>query len=234
MFTIISVPQTEWDENGGSNALALFGLAGAIIGAIYAGVYALLGLFGINPLIIAPIIAFLPSILSGFLHLDGFMDVSDAVLSHRSREERLKILKDAHCGSFAVVMLVILSSVLLFASCSVVKENVSPIAIAMIPIVSRSAAAIALLSLPPLEGSSLGTYFTKNKKPRHTVISALILAVSMILAAVFGGVGCAVAGFIVYSLSLLSVYHSLRGINGDVTGFLVCVTEAAMLAGCVL
>lgn len=38
---------------------------------------------------------------TGFLHLDGLLDSADALLVPRSPEERLRILKDVHLGSFA-------------------------------------------------------------------------------------------------------------------------------------
>lgn len=47
-------------------------------------------------------------IITGMLHLDGFMDVCDAILSRRSKEEKLRILKDSATGAFAVIPLVIL------------------------------------------------------------------------------------------------------------------------------
>ncbi|MDW8358911.1 adenosylcobinamide-GDP ribazoletransferase [Thermus sp.] len=39
--------------------------------------------------------------LTGFLHLDGLLDAADALLGTRTREERLRILKDPHLGAFA-------------------------------------------------------------------------------------------------------------------------------------
>mgnify|MGYP003392776405 FL=1 len=49
-----------------------------------------------------------PYLVTGFLHLDGFMDVTDAVKSWRDLERRREILKDSHVGSFAVINLVLL------------------------------------------------------------------------------------------------------------------------------
>lgn len=39
--------------------------------------------------------------LTGFLHLDGLLDVADALLGARPKEERIRILKDPHLGAFA-------------------------------------------------------------------------------------------------------------------------------------
>lgn len=40
-------------------------------------------------------------LLTGMLHLDGLLDLSDALFSPRPPEERRRILKDVHLGSFA-------------------------------------------------------------------------------------------------------------------------------------
>ena len=49
----------------------------------------------------------LPILLTGGIHLDGFMDTSDALASYGDREKKLAILKDSHTGAFAVLGLCI-------------------------------------------------------------------------------------------------------------------------------
>ncbi|MEK8127016.1 adenosylcobinamide-GDP ribazoletransferase [Paenibacillus filicis] len=46
--------------------------------------------------------------LSGALHLDGLMDTADGVLSHRSRERMLEIMKDSRVGAMGVIVCVLL------------------------------------------------------------------------------------------------------------------------------
>jgi adenosylcobinamide-GDP ribazoletransferase len=41
--------------------------------------------------------------LTGALHLDGLMDTADGLLSHRSRERMLEIMKDSRVGAMGVV-----------------------------------------------------------------------------------------------------------------------------------
>ncbi|SDC00807.1 cobalamin-5'-phosphate synthase [Paenibacillus sp. UNCCL117] len=45
--------------------------------------------------------------LSGALHLDGLMDTADGVLSHRSRERMLEIMKDSRVGAMGVIVCVL-------------------------------------------------------------------------------------------------------------------------------
>lgn len=58
----------------------------------------------------AVLLAAAPWLVTGFLHLDGYMDVCDALLSRRDLTTRQKILKDSHCGAFAVICMVLLAA----------------------------------------------------------------------------------------------------------------------------
>ncbi|OGW82816.1 MAG: cobalamin 5'-phosphate synthase [Omnitrophica bacterium GWA2_52_8] len=56
----------------------------------------------------ALVLVFLPLILSGGLHADGFADFCDGFFGGRSREETLQIMKDPHLGAWGVLGLVFL------------------------------------------------------------------------------------------------------------------------------
>jgi adenosylcobinamide-GDP ribazoletransferase len=43
-----------------------------------------------------------PIIITGGIHMDGFLDTQDALSSYQPRERRLEILKDSHAGAFAI------------------------------------------------------------------------------------------------------------------------------------
>ena len=44
-----------------------------------------------------------PIIITGGIHMDGFLDTQDALGSYQPRERRLEILKDSHAGAFAII-----------------------------------------------------------------------------------------------------------------------------------
>ncbi|MCZ4151790.1 adenosylcobinamide-GDP ribazoletransferase, partial [Escherichia coli] len=46
--------------------------------------------------------------LTGGLHLDGWMDTADGLLSYRSRERMLEIMKDSRVGAMGVIACVLL------------------------------------------------------------------------------------------------------------------------------
>lgn len=90
-----------------ARSILYFPLAGAFIGACLA----------VASWLLAPYIPVWPSAvlilalwtaLSGGLHLDGWMDTADGVLSHRSRERMLEIMKDSRVGAMGVLAAVLL------------------------------------------------------------------------------------------------------------------------------
>lgn len=57
---------------------------------------------------VALIILTVPIFITGGLHLDGWMDMSDALFSYRDKEKRLEIMSDPRTGSFAVLSVLFL------------------------------------------------------------------------------------------------------------------------------
>lgn len=49
----------------------------------------------------------IPFLVTGGIHMDGFMDTMDAVHSYGDRTKKLEILKDPHLGAFAVICAVV-------------------------------------------------------------------------------------------------------------------------------
>ncbi|MFR0733457.1 MAG: adenosylcobinamide-GDP ribazoletransferase [Oscillospiraceae bacterium] len=75
----------------------------AVVGGLWALAAWGLGYLSCPGPVRALVLAEVPWLATGFLHLDGYMDVCDAVLSRRDLATRQKILKDLHCGAFAVI-----------------------------------------------------------------------------------------------------------------------------------
>ena len=78
----------------------------------------------------------MPFFATGFIHLDGFMDVTDAVGSCRDLAKRREILKDSHVGSFAVIGVVLLI-LCQFAFCVSFNQKTDIRVLIVIPVVSR-------------------------------------------------------------------------------------------------
>lgn len=76
------------------------------------------------------------------------MDVCDAVLSGRTCPPAGAFSKDSHCGAFAVICLVLLA--LGQWSLFLAAEDVSWLALLLIPAATRACAGLAVLGLRPM------------------------------------------------------------------------------------
>lgn len=237
MFSVLPMPAGVWDDSLRRSMLRCFPLLGAVLGAIYALI--IWGLRAILPgsMLAAAIIAALPVLLSGAIHLDGYMDVADAVLSRRSREERLKILKDPHCGAFAVTAAAMLFIFMLAGAYEAFSSPAAIVSFAFIPAVSRACALIAVSTVKPLEHSQ----YSAPKKSGADAVCGLIWLLAILcgaaayaayaptLLAGFGALIACGATIFGYCAALLWAGRSLGGISGDVSGFALTVGEAAGL-----
>ncbi|MBR6006218.1 MAG: adenosylcobinamide-GDP ribazoletransferase [Clostridia bacterium] len=108
MFLAIPNPFPKWDEAARERMLVCLPFVGVIVGGVWALAAWITGLIALPRAVAALLLAALPWLLTGFIHLDGFSDVCDAMLSRRDLPERQRILKDPHCGAFGVICLVLL------------------------------------------------------------------------------------------------------------------------------
>ena len=227
MFCSIPVPQV-WDEKAKDKMLLFLPIVGLEIGAIWAGIAWLCRLLNLPTMITTLVLSAYPYIVTGFLHLDGYMDVTDAVKSWRDLEKRREILKDSHVGSFAVIGLVLLmiSQFAFFAS---TPADANYLILIFIPAVSRCCSSLAVTGLKSMSTSQ----YADQKKPRSHMV-ALIIILCVFLAAGFlicGKYGLVLAGCLVgYGLALLRAYRSLDGMNGDISGYCLTIGELCAVA----
>ncbi|MCL2834454.1 MAG: adenosylcobinamide-GDP ribazoletransferase [Treponema sp.] len=237
MFCAIPLPAHIWDETCVNQVLVCFPLIGAIIGGLWLAAAKLL-LFGkINLVLASAVTAVFPFIASGFLHLDGYMDTSDAVLSRRTHEEKLRILKDPHTGSFAVIMLAVLFTLQFACAYGVTEKNSRLLLLITIPVISRCCSSISILCLKTLAQSGYANMFKKNTGTAQILPIIIFFAAGILLSFLFAGVygliaaAAVIAGF--YA-AMGYAYSDLKGVSGDLTGFALVIAECCGLAAMAL
>ncbi|MBP3479810.1 MAG: adenosylcobinamide-GDP ribazoletransferase [Oscillospiraceae bacterium] len=227
MFCAIPAPQI-WDEKAKDKMLLFLPIVGLEIGALWAALAWLCRLLNLPALVAGLVLCAYPFLITGFIHLDGFMDVTDAVKSWRDLERRREILKDSHVGSFAVIGIALLM-LAQFAFFSSAPAEANSLILIFIPAVSRCCSSLAVTGLKPMSTSQ----YAGQKKPKSHIVAlsimlCIFLAAGFLLCAKYGFalVGC-LAG---YGLALLRAYRSLDGMNGDIAGFALTVSELCAVA----
>lgn len=115
-FTAIPIPlQLPMDNKHLNGAIKTFPLLGIIQGVIYALIfYLLLMISPFSPLAAAIFLWVTLIVVTGGIHLDGWMDASDAYFSYGDRQKRLEVMKDPRVGAFGVLSVILLLSTKLF------------------------------------------------------------------------------------------------------------------------
>ncbi len=248
MFSSIPCPYRPWNERARHLMLVFLPLVGLVIGLIWYGIYLLMDLINIPLQLQTAVLMLYPYLITGFIHLDGFMDTSDAILSRRPLEDKLRILKDPHTGAFAVISVAILF-IISYASMSSAMEQVNfkqalgivegdpMLALILIPVISRCCSSLAVLAGKPLAHSQYNGE-RSAKKPVAEVIAVSLIGLAAILAALAMGTGLflrqgtytmlfALAGAVAaYLISMLGAVRQLKGVSGDLAGYALTIGEA--------
>ncbi|MBE6899197.1 MAG: adenosylcobinamide-GDP ribazoletransferase [Ruminococcaceae bacterium] len=222
MFCAIPTPFSHvWEDSVRSLMLVVFPFVGTVIGGIWALAAILLDKMNCPQMFGAALLALLPYLLTGGIHLDGYMDCCDAIFSRRPLEKKREILKDSHVGSFAVVGLAILMifSFAAFASADGSENMLSLIFICML---SRACSAIGVSTLRPMGHSEYAGNFQQGISKGNITAISVILVVSFALAYLICGneglVSC-FATVVGYVICTAYAFKNLDGFSGDVTGF---------------
>ena len=240
------------DPRAISNSRAFFPLTGLLLGVLL--VLVELGAARVFPVYLtaAVLLAVLVAATRG-LHLDGLMDICDALFGGASRERRLEIMKDPRVGAFGVVggvTILLLKYSALLALLDPVFRGGSPpesmvflgmvgqqpgklLALLLFPLLSRWAMVVLLGAFPYARAEGLGAPFHQGGARIATLAAALTaLAVSVVLGG-FGGLGL-LLGVTALALALGWVMNrALGGLTGDCYGATNELSEVAVLAAAV-
>ncbi len=231
MFTAIPVPGKVWDEEARPLMTLFLPVVGALVGGLWTLLAVLLRLWEPPRLLAGAALCAFPFLVTGGIHFDGYLDVTDAVKSWRDVEERRRILKDPHVGSFAVLAGVLLT-VAQFALLASVKEEANLFALLLISTVSRTAAGLAVTVLRPMAVSEYAGAYRRGVKKGHAVTLAVLLALELatgfMLLGKYGFAGVAVV--LGYGHHVWRAYRALDGFSGDASGYALTFAEACGIA----
>jgi len=227
MFSVIPAPRA-WNDESRNMMLPMLPVIGAIIGLLWYG-FSVLLIWLSPPLMLAAALIFLfPLLMSGFLHLDGLMDTSDAIFSQAELDKKRAILKDPHAGAFAVISACVYFLLGFAAAYAALTGRAGFVALAFVPALTRCVAGIAALNAKLIWESGFVASFRKDTGRGHTAAVVIIGGLCFTAGVFFGGFDALIVmGAAVFASSLLGFYsvRQLRGISGDLCGFIIAGGE---------
>lgn len=240
MYSRIPMPRMDWTEERMRYALCFFPLIGAVIGAVEIATFALCEILGAGVLFRTCLLTAVPLLITGGIHMDGYLDVTDARHSYGEREKKLAILKDPHTGAFAIIGLGLY--LLLYAGAVSELVGVDMWLLLGALMLERACSGYSVVAFPKAKKDGLAAEFSRSAETKVVRVSMAVLAVLAISWMIYWGhLRGALAALTALATFVCYYRFSMRefgGINGDLAGhFLqscernVVLVLAAMAAG---
>ncbi len=237
MYSRIPMPEIEWKEENRRYALCFFPLIGAVIGVILLFWKWLCFRLNIGQMLFAVISVWIPVLITGGIHLDGFCDVTDAESSYASRERKLEILSDSHIGAFAVMYLGIY--LLLQTGFYTEVDSVQTAGIISSGfILSRALSGLSAVLFKSAKKQGTLQSFVLPAHRNITVITLVMIILlscaGMMLISPLQGISCIIISLLIFLYYRKFAYKTFGGITGDTAGWFLQICELGILASAVL
>ena len=227
-YSAIPVPQFQWSERNMRYAICCFPVVGVFCGAALCFWQWLCRKIGADSVLSAAVAACLPLLVTGGIHMDGFMDTVDALASHQSRERKLEIMKDSGCGAFAALYCGIYL-LLTFGLFHAVGERA--VLLAPCYVCSRILSALCAVTMPNARKAGMLCAFTENvQKKRAVCLLSAMLAVTAAWMLWKSPVSL-VCGLLATLGYRRLAMRQFGGVTGDTSGFFLQLCELSMLVG---
>lgn len=231
MFSAVPVPQFDWNEKNMRYSLCAFPLVGVLCGVLWCVCASL----PLPAMVRAAGFCLIPIWVTGGIHLDGYADTCDALCSYGDTQKKLDILKDPHCGAFAVIRLCSYFT-LYFALCACVRFTPRVGLIWLLALVlERCLSGYAVAAFPMAKNTGLAHTFATAADRRRVKAALLTMSVCVgsIMACMGGGL------LVLAALAALWRYRAVAvkqfgGVTGDLAGWFLQRAELWMLAALLL
>lgn len=226
-LTRLPLPQISFDEASCGRATAYFPLAGVLIGAVMAAVVWAAGWY-LPVQLQASLLIVLMVVLTGGIHLDGFMDSIDGLFSGRQRERKLEIMRDSRVGAFGVIGVICLL-LFKFSLLAGIPAYVLIKLLVVVPAISRWNMTLAIFVFPYARQEGLGTIYKKYCGVRELLLATVLAgAAAGIVLGVYGALLMLMGGLIACLVGR-KVSRELGGLTGDIYGFINELSEVLLL-----
>ncbi len=211
-------------------SVGFYPLVGALLGGLLALADALFGSAWSIPVRSALVLT-LWIVLTGGLHIDGFLDSCDGLLGGFTPERRLEIMRDERVGAYALAGGVLLL-LTMFSALSGIRDG-RWAALLLAALLGRWGISLAILSFPYARESGLGRDIKDHAGASEIILASVtgIVVVTGIAFALrsFAPFIALLAAGLIYWLSTRFVQRRIPGMTGDTYGAVNMLIEAGVL-----
>lgn len=242
-YSKIPMPHVVWDEKSMKYSMCCFPFVGVIIGLASLGCYYVLQALSVGTILTSAVLTVLPVLITGGIHMDGFLDTIDAKSSYRSMEERLQILKDPHTGAFAVIYGMVYMLLYFGLFSEIGKMQIVFVALGYVYSRILSGLSVVTFCKAKKDGMLAVTAGASDKNVKWILIVELMLCTAgwMMIGAANGEISGLVysvsgitAGLLAFVYYRCMAYKWFGGITGDLAGYFLQLCEFMILLAVVM
>lgn len=230
MYSKIPMMKTEWTKENMKYSMCFLPLIGAVIGGLMILWSFITESLGIGTVLKSAVFVVIPVLITGGIHLDGFLDTVDALNSFQPKEKKLEILKDPHTGAFAIIGAAVYF-VLSFGVWSEIYGKATFI-LAIGFILSRALSGLSIVTFKLAKNTGLAATFSdaaKKDKVKITMFLYIVASfVAMLIIDLELGAVCILAALAVFIYYRKMSIKNFGGITGDLAGFFLQTAEITM------
>ncbi len=234
-YSKFPVPYFEWKEKDMKYSICFFPFVGVLLGAAEWLWFWICVNYGMGSLFKAAGAVIINILVTGGIHIDGYMDTMDALHSYQPVEKKLEILKDAHIGAFAVIMLSVLLLAYIGALPGIDFNNVPLFASTFV--FSRILSGLSVVLFKGAKKGGMLYAFSSSAQKKVVCISLvmelLFMAAGTIWIYKIKAVFVIVVMLIVFIYYRYKSYKEFGGITGDLAGWFLCLSEMVAVILCV-
>lgn len=247
-FTRIPVPSKKAEDRVLSMSVLFLPLVGIVIGTAESLMMFLGDKVGLPGLVLALFYLAIPILITGGIHIDGFIDTADAMSSYGSIEKKHKILKDPRVGAFGIIRLVLYFLVALAVLVMLFGNNMNlpfihaAVLFTMPFVLSRVLLEVIVFWYKPYEspdgegGMLLMLKAGETPVMKYVALAEVVVAVVVLFLALptFKAMATLIllAGFMLYFRYFANRYFA--GVSGDLCGWFLCIAELIFGIGVII
>lgn len=252
-YSKIPMPGVCWSEKGMKYSICFFPFVGIVLGGASLGLFLLItNVLSVSVVLVSVLLSVLPIIVTGGIHMDGYLDTIDAKGSYKEKEEKLEIMKDPHVGAFAIIggcIYFLLYFGFMYQLVFHINETVAgletgkklqqsihiflPYVLSFGYIRALSGLSVVTFHKAKKDGM-LATTATNSDKKTKTIMIGWIIIFAILLVTICRLLGVLVAGtgMLCFLYYRGMAYKVFGGTTGDLAGWFLQVTELLCLAIC--
>lgn len=227
-LTVFPVRITRFKEELLSESLLYYPLVGSILAIILMAGNKFLNYLHIDDLLSSVLLVVSLAVFTRGLHLDGLSDTADGLMGGKTKEERLKIMRDPHAGAMGIASIIIVL-LLKISSLNALTWHHRLNALLFMCVLSRWAMVFVIFLFPYARNEGKAKSFFSTKAIHLLLPSTIYTLVCVLFFGRYTGLLLMMVSGLSAYLIAKAISRGIGGLTGDSLGAISELTETIVL-----